>query len=144
MSISRLIKTAFFTIPNEKLVKKRKWCEWYDQYDQRWLKFWFALSEYFLIFNITSPWLYFQLEPSAQIFKVLNSESILFTFSCMNYGEKTRNIFPIQLFICMSYIKCLSKYPYSKESVLPFAPITLILTIVAIAEFLHIYWFTEN
>ena len=47
----------------------------------------------FLRLNITSSWIHFQLWSSAQIFKVLAFETILFTFSRINLGENTRIFF---------------------------------------------------
>ena len=132
----------------KKLLKnapKRKGGEkWYHSYDQCWLKFGIASWESFLRLNITSSWIHFQLGPSAQMFKVLTFETILFFFSSINFGEKAQNFSPVEPFFCMSYMKRLSKCLYSKESVLPSAPITLILIFVPISGFLQIYSFTEN
>ena len=119
------------TLPNGKVVKK-----WYDWYNQCWLKFGVASRESFLGLNITSLWIHFQLGPNAPMFKVFTFEAILFTFSCISFGEKTRKFFPVKPFFWMSSMKGLSKCPYSKEPVLPCAPITLILTFVPISGFL--------
>ena len=43
---------------------------------------------------------------------------VRFTFEVQfpeNFGEKTRKCFHVEPFFCMSYMKCLSKYPYSKK-----------------------------
>ena len=89
-------------------------------------------ENHFLRLNITSSWIHFQLASSALIFKVLTFEIIFFSFSCISLGEKTRKFYPVEPFFCMSFMKCLSKCHYSKEPVLPCAPI---LTFVPISGF---------
>ena len=106
------------------------------------LNFGLASWESFLRHNITSSWIHFQLRSSAKMFQVLFFEAILFTFSCINLGEKTRIFFFVEPFSCMPYMKCLSKCPYSKAPIPPCAPITLILTFVPVSGFLQIYSFT--
>ena len=54
-------------------------------------------------------------------------------FKCIFKNRKTRNFFPAEPFFCMSYIKFLSKCPYSKKRVLPqkipgCTPVTFSLT----------------
>ena len=76
---------------------------------------------------------------------VLTFEAILFTFSSSNLGEKTRNFFPVEPFFYMSYMKLLwNRGTYSKEPVVPSAPMNLILTFAPISGFLEIYPFMEN
>ena len=139
--IKKLLKNALKRKGGE---KKRKWCKWYDWCDRYWLKFGVVSRESSLRLNITSSWIHFQSGSNEQIFKVFTFEAILFTFSNINLGEKTRNFFPVESFFCMPYMRCLSTCPYSKEPVLPCAPITLILTFVPISGFLQIYQFIEN
>ena len=54
-------------------------------------------------------------------------------FKCIFKNRKTRIFFPAEPFFCMSYIKFLSKCPYSKKRVLPqkipgCTPVTFSLT----------------